>query len=183
MGPPRRSRADYRLSGTFAMMFLASTLFKVMEFLSILFILGVGSVLVLLTIVFALDRRQNRDAILRNYPVIGHMRHILSKLGEFLRQYFFAMDRDAMRSIAQNGTSACVQIAPDRPSIAGAPANKRFGNGASHLKIDFKGVHQTGSTPQRLHRRSSRHRRSGVPSIDQQDGFRHPGTCGGAPSA
>ena len=78
------------------MMFLASTLFKVMEVLSILFIFGVGSVMIFLAIVFAFDRRQNRDAILRNYPVIGHMRHILSKLGEFLRQYFFAMDRDEL---------------------------------------------------------------------------------------
>jgi hypothetical protein len=33
MGSPRRSRADYRLSGTFAMMFPASTLFKIVEFL------------------------------------------------------------------------------------------------------------------------------------------------------
>src|SRR5262249_26024988 len=45
---------------------------------------------------------------------------------------------------------ACVQIAPDRPSVAGTPADKRFGNGASDTsKINFKGVHQTGSTPQR----------------------------------
>ncbi len=78
------------------MMFLASTLFRVMEFLSIVFIFGVGSLLALLAIVFVLDRRQSRDAILRNYPVIGHMRHILSKLGEFLRQYFFAADRDEL---------------------------------------------------------------------------------------
>ena len=43
---------------------------------------------------------------------------------------------------------ACVQIAPDRPSVAGTPADKRFGSGASDTsKINFKGVHQTGSTP------------------------------------
>ena len=46
---------------------------------------------------------------------------------------------------------ACVQIAPDRPSVAGTPADKRFGSGASDTsKINFKGVHQTGSTPGRL---------------------------------
>ena len=45
---------------------------------------------------------------------------------------------------------ACVQIAPDRPSIAGTPADKRFGNAASDTsKINFKGVHKTGSTPHR----------------------------------
>jgi hypothetical protein len=43
---------------------------------------------------------------------------------------------------------ACVQIAPDRPSVAGTPADKRFGNGTSDTsKKNFKGVHQTGSTP------------------------------------
>src|SRR3984957_19883864 len=43
---------------------------------------------------------------------------------------------------------ASVQIAPDRPSVAGTPADKRFGNGVSDTsKINFKGVHQTGSPP------------------------------------
>jgi hypothetical protein len=43
---------------------------------------------------------------------------------------------------------ACIQIAPDRPSVAGTPADKRFGNGASDTsKINFKDVHQTGATP------------------------------------
>jgi hypothetical protein len=46
---------------------------------------------------------------------------------------------------------ACVQIAPDRLSVAETPADKRFGNRASDTsKIDFKGVHQTGSTPNLL---------------------------------
>jgi hypothetical protein len=45
-------------------------------------------------------------------------------------------------------TGARVQIAPDRPSVTGTPADKQFGNGASDTsKINFKGVHQTGSTP------------------------------------
>src|SRR4029077_15602215 len=49
---------------------------------------------------------------------------------------------------------ACVQIAPDRPSVAGTPADKRFGSGASNTsKINFKGVHQTGSTPASVHPR------------------------------
>jgi hypothetical protein len=96
VGSPLLRGANIRLPGTFAMMLLASSLFKLMEVLSILFIFGVGSTLLLLAIVFALDRRQTRDTIVRNYPVIGHMRHVLSKLDEFLRQYFFAMDRDEL---------------------------------------------------------------------------------------
>jgi glutamate synthase domain-containing protein 2 len=58
------------------------------------FVLGVG--VLLLALVFVLDRVQSRDAVLRNYPVIGHLRYILSRLGEFLRQYFFAADRDEL---------------------------------------------------------------------------------------
>jgi glutamate synthase domain-containing protein 2 len=34
--------------------------------------------------------------VLRNYPVVGHLRGLLSHLGEFFRQYFFAMDREEM---------------------------------------------------------------------------------------
>jgi hypothetical protein len=34
--------------------------------------------------------------VLRNYPVVGHFRSIFSSLGEFFRQYFFAMDREEM---------------------------------------------------------------------------------------
>ena len=71
------------------------------DFLGDLFILVLGfSVLVLLVVVLVVyinDRLiQKTDAILRNYPVIGHMRSILSELGAFFRQYFFALDREEM---------------------------------------------------------------------------------------
>ncbi|MGC1305569.1 MAG: FMN-binding glutamate synthase family protein [Caulobacteraceae bacterium] len=64
--------------------------------LSTLFVFAVGLMVLASVVVFVLDRSQTRDAILRNYPVIGHMRYILSGLGEFFRQYFFAMDRDEL---------------------------------------------------------------------------------------
>ena len=58
---------------------------------------------------------------------------------------------------------ACVQIAPDRPSVAGTPADKRFGNGASDTsKINLKGVHQTGSTPHTEPRSGNVHRALGT---------------------
>jgi hypothetical protein len=42
----------------------------------------------------------------------------------------------------------CVQIALGRPSVAGTPADKRFGSRASDIsKINFNGARQTGSTP------------------------------------
>ena len=78
------------------MTFLSSSVMHTMEVLSTLFVFAVGLVFIALLVVFALDRRQHSDAILHNYPVIGHLRHILSGLGEFFRQYFFAMDRDEL---------------------------------------------------------------------------------------
>ena len=65
-----------------------------LERLSALFVFALGCVVLFLIVVYVLDRLQSRDAILRNYPIIGHLRHILSDLGEFFRQYFFAMDRE-----------------------------------------------------------------------------------------
>ncbi len=78
------------------MSFLASSVMGALGFLSTLFVFALGLGVLFLAVVFMLDRTQSRDAILRNYPIIGHMRYILSSLGEFFRQYFFAMDRDEL---------------------------------------------------------------------------------------
>ena len=60
------------------------------------FVLLLGLFFLALVIVFIRDITQTKDAVLRNYPVIGHFRYIFSSLGEFFRQYFFAMDREEM---------------------------------------------------------------------------------------
>ncbi len=67
-----------------------------LSFLSTLFVFAVGSVVLLVLIIFIADISQTKNAIRRNYPVIGHFRYILSTLGEFFRQYFFAMDREEL---------------------------------------------------------------------------------------
>jgi glutamate synthase domain-containing protein 2 len=43
---------------------------------------------------FISDITQKKHSVLRNYPVIGHLRYFLEQLGEYFRQYFFAGDRD-----------------------------------------------------------------------------------------
>jgi len=58
------------------------------------FIIGLG--VAALLVVFVIDISQNRDAIRRNYPVVGRFRYLFTTLGEFFRQYFFAMDREEM---------------------------------------------------------------------------------------
>ncbi len=52
-------------------------------------------VLALITLYFY-DREQKEHSIWRNYPVIGHMRNFLEALGVYLRQYFYAMDREEL---------------------------------------------------------------------------------------
>src|SRR5271166_943428 len=78
------------------MTFIASSVMKTLDFLSTLFVFVFFCCVLLALGVFLLDRMQSRDAILRNYPLIGHMRYVFSTLGEFFRQYFFAMDREEL---------------------------------------------------------------------------------------
>ena len=46
--------------------------------------------------IFVSDITQKKHGVLRNYPVIGHLRYFFEQLGEYFRQYFFAGDRDEM---------------------------------------------------------------------------------------
>jgi hypothetical protein len=78
------------------MTFIASSVMKTLDFLSTLFVVAFICAVLLALGVFLVDRLQSRDAILRNYPLIGHMRYVFSALGEFFRQYFFAMDREEL---------------------------------------------------------------------------------------
>ncbi len=67
-----------------------------LQSMALLFVFIIG-LLTLLTIgLFVIDRSQKGDAVRRNYPVIGRFRGLFSALGEFFRQYFFAMDREEM---------------------------------------------------------------------------------------
>jgi glutamate synthase domain-containing protein 2 len=49
---------------------------------------------VILSLVGMYDLVQRKHAILRNYPVIGHMRYVLESFRPELRQYFFENDED-----------------------------------------------------------------------------------------
>ena len=60
----------------------------------LLFALGVGVLVVV--VMYIVDVRQSTHAIRRNFPVIGRFRYFFERLGEFFRQYFFAMDREEL---------------------------------------------------------------------------------------
>ncbi|MEJ2452324.1 MAG: FMN-binding glutamate synthase family protein, partial [Gammaproteobacteria bacterium] len=78
------------------MSFLADITSQSLGFLSSLFIFIVGVGVLLIIVVYFRDISQTEDAIRHNYPVIGRFRYLFSALGEFFRQYFFAMDREEM---------------------------------------------------------------------------------------
>lgn len=69
---------------------------KVLQFMALSFVGVLGVVFLAVVVLFVIDKVQTGDAIRRNYPVIGRFRHIFSALGEFFRQYFFAMDREEL---------------------------------------------------------------------------------------
>ena len=69
---------------------------NVIEFMALSFVFLLGAIAIGVAVLFVVDRLQTSDAIRRNYPVIGRFRHLFSELGEFFRQYFFAMDREEL---------------------------------------------------------------------------------------
>jgi len=61
-----------------------------------LFIALLGLGILAIIVVFIIDVTQSTHTIRRNYPVIGRFRYWFEHLGEFFRQYFFAMDREEL---------------------------------------------------------------------------------------
>ena len=49
-----------------------------------------------LVFLFISDITQKKHGVLRNYPIVGHLRYFFEQLGEYFRQYFFAGDREEM---------------------------------------------------------------------------------------
>jgi hypothetical protein len=62
--------------------------------LTLLFLFGVGILGVL--VIYLIDKTQTAQTIRRNYPVVGRFRYLFEHMGEFFRQYFFAMDREEL---------------------------------------------------------------------------------------
>lgn len=75
---------------------LTGTAVRGLNILGSLFLFVIGLIVFTSLLLFLLDVTQTKDAVRRNYPVIGRFRGLFSTLGEFFRQYFFAMDREEM---------------------------------------------------------------------------------------
>jgi len=71
-------------------------IYQVLTYGTYLFIFSVGSIVLFLAVIYIIDATQTKQAIRRNYPVIGRFRYWFEELGTFFRQYFFAMDREEL---------------------------------------------------------------------------------------
>ena len=69
---------------------------EILGWMTTLFIVIVGAFILFLVGVYISDVTQTKQAIRRNYPIIGHFRYYFEHMGTFFRQYFFAMDREEM---------------------------------------------------------------------------------------
>ena len=65
-------------------------------FLAAMLIIGLLVLSGYVVVSYFIDITQTRHAIRRNYPVIGRFRYFFEHVGEFFRQYFFAMDREEL---------------------------------------------------------------------------------------
>ncbi len=69
---------------------------NLMDLLAGIFVLTVLAMLVTITWMYFADRRQTKQAIRHNYPLVGRFRYMFEHMGGFFRQYFFALDREEM---------------------------------------------------------------------------------------
>lgn len=74
----------------------AEILFTALEYLSYAFIFLVGAGVMWIVILYVRDKTQTKSTLRRNYPVVAHFRYLFEHMGEFFRQYFFALDREEM---------------------------------------------------------------------------------------
>ena len=69
---------------------------QILELLAYLFVFVIGLGVFAVAIMFVIDITQTKQAVRRNFPVIGRFRYAFEHLGEFFRQYFFALDREEL---------------------------------------------------------------------------------------
>ena len=90
-----------RLNALYPVRYTAFGLCVVLALLSLFTMIAVGSggfwflVFTGLSVLGVFDLRQTKSSVLRNYPVIGHLRFMLEKIRPEIRQYFLESDVEA----------------------------------------------------------------------------------------
>ena len=69
---------------------------QVLQIFALLFAFGLVVLVLYVVYMYLSDVSQTKQAIRRNYPVLGRFRYKFEHLGEFFRQYFFSLDREEM---------------------------------------------------------------------------------------
>lgn len=64
--------------------------------LAIFIVCVIGLLFLTVIVLFFIDIGQTKDAVRKNFPVLGRFRYLFITLGVFFRQYFFALDREEM---------------------------------------------------------------------------------------
>ncbi|MEM7613386.1 MAG: FMN-binding glutamate synthase family protein, partial [Pseudomonadota bacterium] len=78
---------------------MSESFFSIATFLDLLtslFLLAIGLLVLTVIVIYIIDVTQTTHAIRRNFPVIGRLRYWFEHLGQFFRQYFYALDREEM---------------------------------------------------------------------------------------
>lgn len=75
---------------------LSTLLLTTLELMAAFFIVAIGVLAAVVVVMYVIDRNQTKQSIRRNFPVIGRFRYLFEHIGEFFRQYFFAMDREEL---------------------------------------------------------------------------------------
>ena len=70
--------------------------FVILQAFTTLLVLLIGIGILAVIIMYIVDVTQTSHTIRRNFPVVGRFRYTFEHLGEFFRQYFFALDREEM---------------------------------------------------------------------------------------
>lgn len=73
-----------------------ASLFPILYVEQMMLLITLGLLVVGLIVLYVWDRQQKKHSILRNYPIIGHFRYLFEYLGVYLRQYFYAGDREEL---------------------------------------------------------------------------------------
>jgi glutamate synthase domain-containing protein 2 len=74
----------------------SSIVFEILSWAAMLFIALIGSGIIYIIFLYIADVTQTEQTIRRNFPVVGRFRYFFEHMGEFFRQYFFAMDREEL---------------------------------------------------------------------------------------
>jgi hypothetical protein len=67
-----------------------------LQVMAALFVFLVGLVVLAASILFVIYNTRTKSAIRRNLSVVGRFRNFFERMGEFFRQYFFAMNREEL---------------------------------------------------------------------------------------